>query len=52
MMLGHDVTLDTTIARDGNVTIRSDHSTAMCVILLLASHISHNGARYYFTGPD
>jgi hypothetical protein len=25
---------------------------AVCVILLLASYISHNGARYYFTEAD
>jgi hypothetical protein len=49
---GHEVTLDTTIDRDGNVTIRSNNNAAMCAVLLLASYIAHNGARYYFTGAD
>jgi hypothetical protein len=49
---GYEVALDTIIDRDGNVTIRANHPIAECAILLLASYLSHNGARYYFTAGD
>jgi hypothetical protein len=44
--------MDTSIDRDGNVTIRSNSQAAVRVILLLASYLSHSGARYYFTAGD